>query len=41
MMDDSDVSTLTTEEACSSEISAPPQQKHGVRPQWTETYNIS
>jgi hypothetical protein len=41
MMDELDLSTLMTEVACSSENSAPPQLKHGVRSQWTETYNIS
>jgi hypothetical protein len=41
MMDELDLFTLMTEVACSSEISAPTQQKHGVRSQWTETYNIS
>jgi len=41
MMDELDLFTLMTEVACSSEISAPTQQKHGVRSQWIETYNIS
>jgi hypothetical protein len=41
MMDELDLSTLMTEVACSSEISASTQQKHGVRSEWTETYNSS